>query len=169
MSLYLLDTDHLTLYQQGNARVVGGVVMHQADELAISVITVIEQLTGWQTALQRTKDEALIEQIYIRMAQTVESLASWKVLHFPVVAMRKYDDLKRKKLNVGTNDLKIAAIGLEFNAIVVTPKPAGFCPRAGHNLRQLVLVILTQIIVSQIGCDHPGSTFPQQYTFTNVS
>ena len=40
MSLYLLDTDHLTLYQQGNAGVVGSVVSHRADQLAISVITV---------------------------------------------------------------------------------------------------------------------------------
>jgi tRNA(fMet)-specific endonuclease VapC len=126
VSLYLLDTDHLTLYQQGNSRVVGGVVRHQADELAISVITVTEQLTGWQTALQRTKDEALIEQIYIRMAQTVESLATWKVLHFPTAAMRRYNDLKRKKLNVGSNDLKIAAIALEFNAIVVTRNQKDF-------------------------------------------
>ena len=121
MSLYLLDTDHLTLYQQGNAGVVGGVVRHQADQLAISVITVTEQLTGWQTALNKTRDEARLEQIYIRMAQTVESLASWKVLHYPTAAMRRHDDLKRrKKLNVRANDLKIAAIALEFNAIIVT-------------------------------------------------
>ena len=104
MSLYLLDTDHLTLYQQGNA----GVVRHRSDGLSICVITVTVQLTGWQTALKKTKDkdEARIEQIYIRMAQTVESLASWRVLHFPTAAMRRHDDLKREKLKVGANDLK---------------------------------------------------------------
>jgi tRNA(fMet)-specific endonuclease VapC len=122
----LLDTDHLTLYQQGNAGVVGGVVRHQADQLAISVITVTEQLTGWQTALNQARDEARIEQIYIRMAQTVESIASWKVLHYPTAAMRTLDNLKRQKLNVSANDLKIAAIALEFNAIVVTRNQKDF-------------------------------------------
>lgn len=134
MSLYLLDTDHLTLYQQGNAGVVGGVVRHRADQLAISVISVTEQLTGWQAALNKTRDEARIEQIYIRMAQTVESLASWKVLHYPTAAMRTHDDLKRKKLNVSGNDLKIAAIALEFNAIVVTRNQNDFVRVPGIKL-----------------------------------
>jgi tRNA(fMet)-specific endonuclease VapC len=97
VSLYLLDTDHLTLYQQGNVGVVSGVVRHRADQLAISVITVTEQLTGWQTALNKTKDKARIELVYIRMAQAVESLASWTVLHFPLAAMDRHAALMRKK------------------------------------------------------------------------
>ena len=45
---HLLDTDHLSLYQLGHPRVVQNLLQHLADQLAISVITVEEQLGGWQ-------------------------------------------------------------------------------------------------------------------------
>jgi tRNA(fMet)-specific endonuclease VapC len=52
VSLFLLDTDHLTLYQMGHPQILQNVARHLTDQLAISVITVEEQLTGWQRALQ---------------------------------------------------------------------------------------------------------------------
>ncbi len=47
MSLYVLDTDTLSLLQEGNAAVVALVAACAAEDLAISVITVEEQLSGW--------------------------------------------------------------------------------------------------------------------------
>ena len=47
MSLFVLDTDILTLYDRGDASVVRKVNDLPAAELAISVLTVDEQLTGW--------------------------------------------------------------------------------------------------------------------------
>jgi tRNA(fMet)-specific endonuclease VapC len=120
VSLFLLDTDQLTLYQLGHPQIVANVARHLADQLAISVITVEEQLTGWQRALHQAKDDARREQVYGRMALTVESLAGWKVLPFPLPAMSRHADLVRLRLNVGSNDLKIAATALEGNATVVT-------------------------------------------------
>jgi tRNA(fMet)-specific endonuclease VapC len=75
VSLFLLDTDHLTLYQMGHPRLLQNVARHLADQLAISVITVEEQLTGWQRALRQARDDARRERVYERMARTVESLA----------------------------------------------------------------------------------------------
>ena len=120
MSLFLLDTDHLTLYQMGHPQVLTNVVRHASDQLAIHVITVEEQLTGWQRALPQAKDDARREQIYLRMALAVESLASWRVLPFSRAAMSRHASLVRQRLSVGSNDLKIAATALELHAIVVT-------------------------------------------------
>jgi tRNA(fMet)-specific endonuclease VapC len=120
VSLFLLDTDHLTHYQMGHPQVLANIARHATDQLAISVITVEEQLTGWYTALRRAKDDARREQIYRRMALTVESLAKWRVLPFSLAAMNRYAALVRQHLNVGGNDLKIAATALEHNATVVT-------------------------------------------------
>jgi tRNA(fMet)-specific endonuclease VapC len=115
------------------------VVRHAADDLAICVITITEQLTGWQTALSKNKDEAHAEQLSIRMAQTIESLASWTVLHYPIAAMHRYADLKRQKLNVQANDLKIGAIALAFNAIVVTRNKQDFQRILGIQLENWAL------------------------------
>ena len=49
MSLFVLDTDLLTLYYRGEPAVVGAVHTRSATDSAISVVTVDEQLTGWYT------------------------------------------------------------------------------------------------------------------------
>ena len=131
MSLFLLDTDHLTLYQMGHPRVLTNVARHMTDQLAISVITVEEQLTGWQRTLHQARDDARREQIYRRMALAVESLASWRVLPFSLAAMARHATLVRQRLNVGSNDLKIAATALDFNATVVTRNRRDFARVAG--------------------------------------
>ncbi len=54
------------------------------------------------------------------MAQTIENLSGWVVVPFSLSAMSRYAGLQRQRLNVGSNDLKIAATALECNATVVT-------------------------------------------------
>jgi hypothetical protein len=46
MSLFVLDTDTLVLFQEGHEAVCRRVLSHPMEELAISVITVEEQLSG---------------------------------------------------------------------------------------------------------------------------
>lgn len=55
MSLYVLDTDILSLYRRGHAEVVRHTLTHPPEALAITIITVEEQLSGWYTLLRRTK------------------------------------------------------------------------------------------------------------------
>lgn len=120
MSLYLLDTDHFTLYEFGHPQVLRNIARNLASSLAVSVITVEEQLTGWQRALHKAKDDRRREQIYVRMARTVESLADWTVIPLFLTALSRHASLIRQRLNVGSNDLKIAATAIESGATVVT-------------------------------------------------
>ena len=55
MSLYVLDTDTLQLFQDGNAAVVGRVQALAPSDLTISVVTIEEQLSGWYTQLRKAK------------------------------------------------------------------------------------------------------------------
>jgi tRNA(fMet)-specific endonuclease VapC len=120
VSLFLLDTDHVTLYHVGHPQLLQNVARHIADQLAISVITVEEQLMGWQRALHQARDDARREQVYQRMALTVESLSGWLVLPLTRAALARHAALVRQRLNVSSNDLKIAATALENGAIVAT-------------------------------------------------
>jgi tRNA(fMet)-specific endonuclease VapC len=131
MSLYLLDTDHLSLYQTGHPHVVQNILLHLTDRLALGVITIEEQLTGWQRALHQARDDARRAEVYRRMARTVESWSGWLVLPFSLAAMGRHAALLRQRLNVGSNDLKIAAIALENNAIVVTRNRRDFSRVSG--------------------------------------
>jgi tRNA(fMet)-specific endonuclease VapC len=131
VSLFLLDTDHLTLYHMGHPQLLQNVARHLTHHLAISVITVEEQLTGWQRALNQATSNPRREQIYQRMAHTVESLSGWRVLPLTCAALNRHAQLIRQRLNVGSNDLKIAASALENNAIVVTRNLRDFGRVAG--------------------------------------
>ena len=55
MSLHVLDTDILALYQLGNVAVCERVAKHTSHELAVTIITVEEQLSGWYTLRRRVK------------------------------------------------------------------------------------------------------------------
>ena len=120
MSLYLFDTDSITLHQSGNVLLLRNIMRHLRDTLSVSVITIEEQLVGWQSALRQARDDSRREGVYQRMAASVRHLAGWQVLAYPLAAMNRHAAFTRLRLNVGSNDLRIAAIALEFGATVVT-------------------------------------------------
>ena len=52
MSLYIFDTDHVTLYRYGHAAVAARIEATPAERLATTIITIEEQLTGWYTQVR---------------------------------------------------------------------------------------------------------------------
>ena len=120
MTRFVLDTDTLTLFERLHPAVVRGVVLHLTDEILVTSITVEEQLGGWFAVLRSARTPQQVESAHIRMAATVRTLASWDILPFTAPAVARFQALLRQRLNVGGNDLRIAAIALEAGAVVVT-------------------------------------------------
>src|SRR6185437_10600111 len=112
MSLYILDTDTLSLYQHGLPNLMVKVDAHHArnpTELAITVLTVEEQITGWYGLLRKARgpDEAV--RAYERLAEAIPLLARWQIIPLSRLALMRYETLKRMNLNVRKADLRIAA------------------------------------------------------------
>jgi tRNA(fMet)-specific endonuclease VapC len=120
VSLYVLDTDTVTLYGQGVEPVLSRIDACPPDELAITVMTVEEQLAGWYTLLRQARRPADLEHGYRRQAEAIPFLARWAILPYSQTAMTRVTDWQKMKLGVGKMDLRIAAIALEHGAIVVT-------------------------------------------------
>jgi tRNA(fMet)-specific endonuclease VapC len=133
MTVYVLDTDILSLWQHGHASVSQHVSAHTFDELAITVITVQEQLDGWHFRLARAKDRKQLADQYQRLADTVRFLSQVQILAFPEVAIERYEELQTQKLNIGKMDLRIAAIVLQFGGTLVTRNTRDFCRVSGLN------------------------------------
>ena len=93
---------------------------HAANELAIIIITVEEQLTGWYSLLRRAKKPAAQADAYRRLAHTVRSLSRLEILLYTEDAIARYNKLRTRKLNIGKMDLRISAIVLEHAATLVT-------------------------------------------------
>ena len=119
MTRYLLDADVLTLYLRHDPVVFAAVLRHLA-AVGVSIITVEELWDGWQAAARKAKTPDEVAAAYDRLTDTVTELRTWPVVSFGAAAVRRYAALKKQKLNVGANDLKLAAIGLEAGAAVVT-------------------------------------------------
>ena len=120
MTLYVLDTDIVTLYRRGHEAVMRHALMHTPEELAITVITVEEQLSGWYALLRRVKTSADLMRVYDRLVETVMFLSSIRILSFTEPAIARYEQLKSIRLHIGTMDLRIAAIALAYGATLVT-------------------------------------------------
>ena len=120
MNHFLVDTDIFALFLQNDPTVVAHVAAHTFDLLSISVITVQEVWNGWNAALARAKTTAVLAATYTRLADTLNQLRYWSVATLSIGAIVRYEALLRQKLNVGGNDLRIAAIALETGATVVT-------------------------------------------------
>jgi tRNA(fMet)-specific endonuclease VapC len=121
MSQYLLDTDTISLLQHQHPRVLHHLSAHSDADVAVSVISVQEQLVGWLNGVNRARTPLLIEQSYNRLVEVL--LPVW--LRFAVVsflqpAVLRFQYLYSRRLNVGSMDLRIAAIALENGLIVVT-------------------------------------------------
>jgi tRNA(fMet)-specific endonuclease VapC len=120
VSLYIFDTDVLTLFQRLHPIVVRNVFYHLADDIQITSITVEEQLGGWFAMLRAARTPQQIETAHIRLSDTMRWLSGWDIPPLTAVCVARFQNLLRQRLNVGGNDLRIASIALEMGATVVT-------------------------------------------------
>ena len=126
MSLFVLDTDTVSLLQQSHPQVSPRVASRPAGEVAITIITVEEQLRGWFTYLRKAKNPTQTAAAYDRLRISVAFLARTNILPYNMSAIEQFQRLLRAKTGVRADDLRIAAICLEFNATVVTRNVGDF-------------------------------------------
>jgi tRNA(fMet)-specific endonuclease VapC len=120
MSLFVLDSDTLSLLQNGHPEIAARAASRAADEISIAVITVEEALRGWYSLVRKAKKPRQLAIAYDRLAHSVSFLAPIRILSFNEAAIARFQQLMKAKLHVRANDLRIAAIALEHRAIVVT-------------------------------------------------
>jgi tRNA(fMet)-specific endonuclease VapC len=120
VSLYVLDTDILTLLRLNDPRVWQQVAAHSPTELATTVITVEEQLRGWYTRLRRAKKRDELARAYQALADPAKALSGLAILSFTESAIIRYQGLKSLKITISKADLRIAAITLENGGTLAT-------------------------------------------------
>ncbi|MEW4568870.1 type II toxin-antitoxin system VapC family toxin [Tautonia sp. JC769] len=120
MSLLVLDTDLLSLFQRGHPSVVSRCQSHPPNALAVTIITVEEQLSGWYTLLRKATRPEQLPAVYARLQTNVQFFSAVTILPFSAQAADRYRDLLKDKLGVGRMDLRIASVVLEHSATLVT-------------------------------------------------
>jgi tRNA(fMet)-specific endonuclease VapC len=121
MSLYILDSDTVSLAARGHAQTLIRIGQALAsDEVVISVVTIREMMEGRLSQIKRAKHAGQVLAAYDGLKLAAEYLRPYDVLSFSPASLARFDSLLTMKLNVGKDDLRIAAIALEAGGIVVT-------------------------------------------------
>lgn len=126
MNLWILDTDILTLFQKQNYLVKQRVNSLKPEAIAITAIAVEEQMRGWLDVIRQSSESQRLKWGYLGLRQGVEFFNSIRILDFDEKANSCYLELKGQKIRVGTQDLRIAAIVISHNAILVTRNQRDF-------------------------------------------
>ena len=120
MSLFVLDTDHLTLLRKGQTHVVARVGAAPKSSIAISIVTIEEQFRGWFTQVRRARDATKLARAYEGLYDVIDAARRLAVLPFSRAAVDCYLDLRKTLPRLGKQDLAIAAITLTFGATIFT-------------------------------------------------
>jgi tRNA(fMet)-specific endonuclease VapC len=132
MLQYLLDTDHLTLYQHGHALVVQRMGLQPAGTVAVCVVTVEEALRGRLAALARAADGPARIRHYALLAKTIHFLTQVANVPYDQPAEDEFQHLR--SIRIGTQDLKIASVALANQLIVVTRNRRDFARIPGLTI-----------------------------------
>ena len=97
MTLFVLDTDHLSLYQRGVEPLLSRLLSHSPDELAITIITIEEQLRGRLAQIRKATTAAHLSECYRWLGETVDQLSRLPTLYFDDSAATTYENCYRRK------------------------------------------------------------------------
>ncbi len=117
MSRYILDTNIVTLSQHGNSNIAQRAKVVGIDNIFITTVTLEEQLKGIHDCA--TKPE-LLPIAHQNLLMTQRYFCNMNLLGFNEAACECFKKLRQQKINTGTQDLRIAAIALVNDAILVT-------------------------------------------------
>ncbi|MGK7943647.1 MAG: type II toxin-antitoxin system VapC family toxin [Microcystaceae cyanobacterium] len=134
MSLWILDTDHITLFQMGHPLIVQRINLLADEEIASTIISVEEQVKGWLNAIKQSKQSSKLLWAYEGLQKGVVFFNTVRVIEFDQSAYSYYQELRKQKIRIGTQDLRIASIVLSKKAILVTRNRRDF-----EQIQELIL------------------------------
>jgi tRNA(fMet)-specific endonuclease VapC len=120
--IYVFDTDHLSLSQRCDP-VVGNRILNFDDVQNTLVTTVVnyqEQISGRFEQIQRSKNSAALVRAYQLFNQTIDYFKPWQFLDYDDRAEQHFQAARKSGIRIGTMDLRIAAICIVHDAILVT-------------------------------------------------
>lgn len=121
--MILLDTDHFSVFMDErdprhgllNARMEAA-----AEPIACTIVSVEEALRGWLAVIHRLNNVHRQLPAYARLGQLFTVLSEWEIVPFDERAADQFAALRRRRIRIGTMDLKIASTALVNDTLLVT-------------------------------------------------
>jgi tRNA(fMet)-specific endonuclease VapC len=113
VTLWILDTDHLSLLERGNALIQRRLQQMAVGSVAITIVTAEEQVKGRLATISGLSGIEKVDRLalaYRTLQTTLDDLKTFPTLPFSDIACDRYRELLQQKIRVGSHDLRIAAI-----------------------------------------------------------
>jgi tRNA(fMet)-specific endonuclease VapC len=121
LSQYILDTDHVTLSQHGNSQILQRAQVVGSSNIFVTTVTLEEQLKGRLASISKCANKPQFLAVAHRNLRITQIyFCSMNLLEFDEAAYNCYQSLRWQKIQIGTQDLRIAAIALANQSIIVT-------------------------------------------------
>jgi tRNA(fMet)-specific endonuclease VapC len=128
MSFYILDTDHLSLFERNHPQLATRLQQPSLHPFVLTIITAEEKLRGRFASIRAAKSEPPLIEAYRWLGLSIESIHQFRILTYDERASQIYDSLRSLRFRIGTQDLRIAAITLAVGGTLLTRNRRDFEP-----------------------------------------
>ena len=129
--MILIDTDHATFLkypesERGRRFIARLAAVPASDVVGVAIVTVEERMRGWLATI--AKERSAIRQVvgYRELMRLFDFYQQFEILPFDDEAAQQFDNLRGQRLRLGTMDLKIAAIALAQNTLLLSANRRDF-------------------------------------------
>ena len=131
--MLILDTDHLS--HLGDPAPDGMNLLRRLSEsaqpVATTIVSVEENLRGWLAQIRSANTSEREMMAYSRFQRRVEFFADWLILPWDSDAVSAFARIRSQGVRIGTQDLRIAAITLAHDAVLLTRNTVDFAKVPG--------------------------------------
>ena len=121
--MILVDSDHLSVLADHRHRRQPALRrrLHESGAvIALPIVAVEEHLRGWLAEIHRVRQPHQQIVPYLRFAKLIDFLREWQIVGWNEPAADALVKLRRQRIRIGTQDLKIAAIALANDALLLS-------------------------------------------------
>ena len=120
MTNYILDTDHISLHLRGHEPIRHRLLTTDPKLVSISIVSAEEILRGRLGQIRRARNGKARISSYYWLEKTLAYFENVDIQSYDSKAENYFGIFCRQKIRIGSQDLKIAAIALSCNAILVS-------------------------------------------------
>jgi tRNA(fMet)-specific endonuclease VapC len=120
----ILDTDHLTVIQRRSepaySRLRARLTKLPHEAVQTTIVSFEEQMRGWLAVISHARNQQKEVAAYRRLQGLLRFFNEIPVLDYTDVVAERFEELKRSRLRVGSMDLKVAAIALSREGLLLS-------------------------------------------------
>ncbi|HZL88007.1 MAG TPA: type II toxin-antitoxin system VapC family toxin [Pirellulaceae bacterium] len=127
--MIVLDTDHLSAlvdHRHTLGRALEQRLADSSEVVAVTIVSVEEQLRGWLAQIRRVQDAHKQIVPYLRLSKLIDFLRDWNVVEWNEPAAEEFTSVRKQRIRIGTQDLKIAAIAKVNDALLLSANLVDF-------------------------------------------